>query len=317
MRLARVVPWLLASSCVSTPVLAQLSPRAEIVFLCNRKGVDNICAINPATSEIRQITNGGDPTGPPRWSPDHRMIAYHQRRGSKTDVFIMNSDGTNVRKITESDGAVVYRNPSWSPDGSQLAIECGKAPSWDICVISVSGTGSVQRLTRGSDSGYSSESPDWSPDGRRIAFQSNRDATPVDSPRGPIRGYDVYTMTVDGRDVRRLSTTPAGRSTLNPAWSPDGKNIVVASTRDGGPVEWDLFLLLPDGSSMQAVTHDRTAYGYGHPRWSRDGRFFVFHSNRHSAEQTTAEVELYLIGSDGTGMRRLTNNHEYDGFADW
>ena len=37
--------------------------------------------------------------------------------------------------------------------------------------------------------------------GKRIAFQSNRDATSAAGPRGPIRGYDVYTMTVDGGDL--------------------------------------------------------------------------------------------------------------------
>jgi hypothetical protein len=33
---------------------------------------------------------------------------------------------------------------------------------------------------------------------------------------------------------------------------------------------------------------------------------------------TAAEVvELYVMGADGSDLRRLTNNHEYDGFADW
>jgi Tol biopolymer transport system component len=108
-----------------------------------------------------------------------------------------------------------------------------------------------------------------------------------------------------------------GRSTLSPAWSPDGSRLIVASTRDGDIVQWDPYVLSPDGSSMQAVTHDRIPYGYGHPRWSPDGHFFVFHSNRDSAQQTAAEVELFVIGIDGTGIRRLTNNDDYDGFADW
>lgn len=317
----RGVLCVLACFYLSAPALAQQSgsgrKSSDIVFLCTRENVDNICAMDPATSEIRQITTGGDPKGAPRWSPDRRSIAFHQRSGEKTDVFTMNVDGTDVRKITESDGVTLYRNPAWSPDGRQLAIECGKLPVWEICVVAVSGTTAAQRLTHGTEGAYSSEGPDWSPDGKRIAFQSNRDATSAAGPRGPIRGYDVYTMTVDGGDVRRLSTTPTGRSTLNPAWSPDGSRLVVASTRDGDVADWGLYVLSPDGGSMQAVTHDRTPYGYGHPRWSRDGRFFVFHSNRDGVQRTTAEVELYVIGADGTGIRRLTKNHEYDGFADW
>jgi TolB protein len=278
----------------------------------------NICAMDPATSDIRQITKGGDPKASPRWSPDRRNIAFHQRTGEKTDVFTMNVDGTGVRKVTDSDGITLYRNPSWSPDGRQLAIECGKPPVWDICVAGLNATTGARRLTHGTEAAHSSEGPDWSPDGKRLAFQSNRDAMPAAGPRGgTIRGYDVYTMTIDGGDVRRLSTTPMGRSTLSPAWSPDGSRLIVASTRDGDIVQWDPYVLSPDGSSMQAVTHDRIPYGYGHPRWSPDGHFFVFHSNRDGAQQTAAEVELYVIRIDGTGIRRLTNNHDYDGFADW
>jgi TolB protein len=142
-------------------------------------------------------------------------------------VFIMDDDGANVRQLTNSDGAVFYRNPAWSPDGLQLAVECGKAPLWDICIVAVNGS-APRRVTHDSDDGYSSESPDWSPDGRRIAFQSNKDAIPTSGPRGTVRGYDVYVMRADGREVRKLSTTPPGRATLNPAWSPDGGKLVVA-----------------------------------------------------------------------------------------
>jgi TolB protein len=311
----------MACFSVSAPAVAQQSAvertSSEIVFLCNREGIDSICAIDSSTTEIRQITKAGDPKGPPRWSPNRRSIAFHQRSGDRTDVFTMNVDGTNVRKITDSDGVTLYRNPAWSPDGRQLAIECGKPPVWDVCVVAINGTAAARKLTHGAEGGYSSEGPDWSPDGKRIAFQSNRDAAPISGPRGPVRGYDVYVTAVDGDEVRRLSTTPAGRSTVNPAWSPDGSKLVVASTRDGDVTDWGLYLLSPESGSIQAITHDRTAYGYGHPRWSRDGRFFVFHSTREGAERSMAGVELYVIGADGTAMRRLTNNHEYDGFADW
>ena len=318
--LMRRVLCLTTCLALSAPAVAQRvsgrSSSAEIAFLCTRQGVDQVCAIDPATLAIRQVTTSGDPKGPPRWSPDRRTIAFHRRTGAKTDVLTMSANGV-VRPITASDGTMLYRNPAWSPDGTQLAIECGKAPAWDICLVGANGATSARKVTHCADAGFSCEAPDWSPDGRRLAFQSNRDATPVAGPRGPIRGYDIFTMTVEGANVRRLSTTPAGRSTLNPAWSPDGSKLVAASTRDGGIVDWGLSLISPDDGSIQAVTHDRTPYGYGHPRWSRDGRFFVFHSNRDGAEHTTADVEVYVMAVDGTGMRRLTNNHEYDGFGDW
>lgn len=290
---------------------------SRIVFLCTRSGVDSICSIDPVTGEVRQITHGGDSKGPPRWSPDRRTIAFHQQGDGRIDVFTMTADGANVRRITSANGHMLYRNPAWSPDGMQLALECGTPPLWDICIVPADGSAAPRRLTSGSEVGYSSEAPDWSPDATRIAFQSNRDAVPSPGPRGTIRGYDVYLMSAEGGEVRRVSTTPTGRATLSPAWSPDGAKLVVASTRDGDTIQWGLYILSANTGSIEPLTQDRTPYGYGHPRWSPDGRLIVFHSNRDGAKRTIDEVELYVIGSDGTHMRRLTNNHEYDGFGDW
>ena len=69
------------------------------------------------------------------------------------------------------------------------------------------------RAPRGNDS--------HTPDGRRIAFQSERD-NPL---RGIKRVTDIYTMRVDGTDVRRLTTTDQpglGNGVRHPSWSPDG-----------------------------------------------------------------------------------------------
>jgi len=72
-----------------------------------------------------------------------------------------------------------------------------------------------------------------------------------------------------------------------------------------------------DGTSMQQLTHDNVRFAFGRPRWSRDGRWFVFHSNRDGTKNLASEVELYVIGSDGKNRRRITNDDFYDGFADW
>jgi Tol biopolymer transport system component len=57
------------------------------------------------------LNNPGEWIGEPAWSPDGRSIAY-QRAG---DIWVMNSDGTNQKKLTTGGGS-----PDWSPDGTKI-----------------------------------------------------------------------------------------------------------------------------------------------------------------------------------------------------
>ncbi len=70
--------------------------------------------------------------------------------------------------------------------------------------------------------GAKSYGPDWSPDSTRLAFSADQDGG----------RYDIYTIRVDGSDLRRpvRSATDA----FEPAWSPDGSEI--AFSRDGAIV---------------------------------------------------------------------------------
>jgi len=316
------LPWT-ALCAITTIALASghsaRAQQADIVFACGRGGTNNVCVMNSSGENIRQLTFDTATTVEnltPRWSPHHQKIAFHRRSETGSDIYTMDADGSHLRKVTSSDHTTLYRNVAWSPDGLRLAMECGTTTASDICVAAADGT-NLRKLTDASRAGGSSGSPDWSPDGSRIAFQSNRNGQPF-GPRG-FRSFDVYVMNAAGSNIRRLTTTLPGRTTESPAWSPDGQRILVVSTRDAESMltGWQLYVMRPDGTSMQQLTRDSVRFAFGHPRWSPDGRSFVFHSNRDGTKNLVSEVELYVIGSDGKNMRRLTRNDVYDGFADW
>ena len=76
------------------------------------------------TGGPRRITTGAKGSdGDPAWSPDGRQIAFRRlppKGSSDSDVFVMNSDGTGQRKV--SDSGADDMKPVWSPDGTRLLI---------------------------------------------------------------------------------------------------------------------------------------------------------------------------------------------------
>ena len=79
---------------------------------------------------------------------------------------------------------------------------------------------------------------DWSPDGRSIAFFSMR-----------AGGRDIWVMTPDGSDRRRL--TSDGSLNEYPSWSPNGRSIVFQSTRQG---EFDIYAMWSDGRRQRNLS---------------------------------------------------------------
>ena len=129
----------------------------------------------------------------------------------------------------------------------------------------------------------------------------------------PIPDFELYTSTVDGGDLRRLTTSPGydAEGTL----SPDGSTLVFTSTRDG---DLDIYTMNVDGTNVRRLTNTE---GYdGGPFFSPDGTRIVYRASRPASAEAAADyrallseglvrpsdLEIWMMNADGSGQRQVT-----------
>jgi Tol biopolymer transport system component len=112
---------------------------------------------------------------------------------------------------------------------------------------------------------------------------------------------DIYVMPVDGGELTRLTDDPGWDG--EPAWSPDGSQIVFASERAGGPA---IYVMNSDGSSLRALTDPAAASLT--PAWSPDGKQIAFASIQPAGQEGNTGFEIWVVNVDGSGLRRVAGS---------
>ena len=171
-------------------------------------------------------------------SPDGRWVVFTSERSGNPDLYVLDLEGdSRPRPLVESfameDAAAI------SPDGRRLLFVSTRDGNADIFATRFrpwdpSAVEEAVNLTRHASGDYN---PAFSPDGTRILFSSSRDTTVATSTgAGPPAAYlasELYVMRADGSDVRRLTHHEDWDGA--PAWTPDGRQVVFYSQRDGDP----------------------------------------------------------------------------------
>jgi Tol biopolymer transport system component len=272
-----------------------------------------IWVANADLSGASKLTHGRYDSGWAVWAPDGKQFAFDSNRTDQTprdahqvnDVFVMKTDGTDVKKLTDSKG--ISGDAAWSPKGSLIAFDADRGDSNGfsaIYVIRPDGR-NLRKLTH-PQAPMSDYKPRFSPDGTQVVFIRERGTADF----GPAA---LFTMHVDGSHLHRL--TPFSLRADDSDWSPDGKQIVF----DGYPnprAYGDIYAVSATGGRAVDLTRNPAGKaGSADPAWSPDGTKILFLDNR--VLNGVPRTGLATMNPDGSDRRFLSSKNIEAHQADW
>ena len=225
----------------------------------------------------------------------------------------------NIRQLTfGGTNAEAY----FSHDFTRFSFQSSREPYGCDQIFAMNVDGSDQRLV--STGKGVTTCAYFLPGDRRVVYASTHASSPDCIPRpdkskgylwGVYGAYDLYTVNVDGSDLRVLAATPFydAEATVSPV----GDRIVFTAARDG---DLELYTMNIDGSDVRRITND---LGYdGGAFFSWDGKRLVYRGHHPTDSASQAEyrallaeqlvrptrMEIFTSDADGSNRRQLTNN---------
>jgi Tol biopolymer transport system component len=168
----------------------RFSPQGDALTFVGKKADKwAVYVLDPDTEHLGMVAGGIDGDTSPKW--------FHGRIPDIADRHLWAFEGCR---------------PRWSPDGKRLVF----GSDGHIQVVNQDGTG-LKDIT---PKGVFADGPSWASDGKQIVFHG----TTQPSTAGMSRGFSVYIMDADGKNVERLTDGPThGASDFCPEWKPSGR----------------------------------------------------------------------------------------------
>jgi Tol biopolymer transport system component len=205
--------------------------------------------------EERRIEVGLSGLQTPQWSPDGQQLVFTGFSNGFTDLFIINRDGTGLRRLTNDKFADLH--PAWSPDGKTIAFVTDRGGETDFDLLRFGNlriallhldSGAIDLL--GNMNTGKNINPVWAPDGRSLAFVSDRTG---------INNVFLYDM-VDGQiyQLTNMFTGVQGITPLSPVltWAPQADRMAFVYYEDG---QYSVYSLENPRSLRRAPYHGPSA----------------------------------------------------------
>jgi serine/threonine protein kinase len=272
-----------------------------IAFRSDRDG-GGIFIMGSTGESVRRLTTFGYN---PSWSPDGKKIVFSDEgvdhpysRSSSAQLWTADfSDGKVSLLVREGDAV----QPMWSPHGHRIAfwrVPRGSGQR-DVWTIGADGTNPVQ-VTNDT---YIDWSPQWSPDGGHLYFLSDRGGS-----------MNLWRVRINERSGKVLGDLePLTLPTTNCATfrlSRDGKRVVYVSQDIRSNIHRVGFDPVKEEFTGSPAPVTRGSKQFAYPNVSPDGRWLAFSS-------AGVQEDLFVARTDGTGLRKLTNDTYKDRGPNW
>lgn len=253
--------------------------------------------LTPTPTATPTFTPTPTPPPPPK-------IAYVSTQDGDPEIYVMSEDGLNPKQLTSN--FVKDENPSWSPDGRQIAFMREIKGNQSIWLMDAQG-GNERELNiqlRDSDLFYNDESwPAWSPNGKWIAFQANWGGS-----------NNIWVVRSDGTQLRPL--TSGDNSDEMPSWSADGRRVVYQSDASGVYQLWAIEItfdelgnrIVSTGKIPERLTLNQN--NNRRPDWSPVGNMLAFWSDQDGNWEIYIKEDAAKIDDQGPYLRVTDSTFE-------
>ena len=314
---------LLAAALLVAALPAEAGAQGAVAFTSARcdqggaghsgSGMTGVCTpaifvVGDDGSDLRRLTTGGFPgeqhrsgDSGPAWSHDGHRIAFTRQTNENFGLFrlfVMNANGSGVRRMLPDSPFDDERDASWSPKADLVAFK-GRAPNSPVAPLFASASDG-SGLRKISPDGWDAQSPAFTPDGSGIAFVASR---PVPG-KFALTPFEVWLTDTHGRNPLRLTAGDIPIATNAISFSPGAKYLTVTL--------WDgsLYTVRTDGGELTRLTH---SYGL-EPDWSATGDALFYRAS--SGNSMTSVIKRLGFPRVGPPMS-LTAPGVADASPDW
>jgi TolB protein len=163
------------------------------------------------------VANEKGSNSSPTWSPDSRQLAVVLSRDGVSQIYLVNPDGTNLRRVSR--GNSIDTEPAFSPDGRFLYFTSDRGGTAQIYRLRLDSEGPAERITFSSSF---NGRPQISPDGKTMVYVTRREGL-----------FRIATMNLASKEETLISDGPKDDS---PSFAPNGRWIIYSSRFKGRDV---------------------------------------------------------------------------------